>query len=598
MRHSTNSLIRVATLVGLVLSTDGSLQAEQADNTAIIYIVRSSSFDPASRIWTFVDEQFLGATRGGSYTMARVAEGTHLFWSRSENIASLEIEVKAGETHYISQAVLVGERKPRVRLTLLSETRGLEIRESCEYRPLREKDRAKGEAIAAKYLAGARSVAAEQARVNKVVERARKSVFRVETENGYAAGFLLDRTGLVLASAGLHEAHFETSAAMGAMRQFEYSPSNHIAVVLGRGRRAEAKLIEYDWGFRFAALRVHPSLVEGIEPLMPSSREPAKGDQLIAVCPGVDGNIRWARAKVWKARRPASVNFYVDAKVDRHDLGCPFLDLDGRVVGTYWGQAFGDSHKPQVEEARMALAFNLLESRFAGARSKIAKQEPSPADSLPEAPEAEYPHDLARSVAATIETASYIARTELVDLEFLTPPLLRKLEATDSSSLLDRQTQTVRYIPSEGFFRWREYAGSTQAVVVIQAIPRIGKTDNWSADSWGMIASLFNPSDRAFEPVFQKMELLRDGTPVQPVRPRRVCGRFKVDTRSSDGEVGWKDTLYGCYGSYAYRPEEFDPGASLTISVSTSTETMEYVIPKETLHRIQADFQRFFATHE
>ena len=62
--------------------------------------------------------------------------------------------------------------------------------------------------------------------------------------------------------------------------------------------------------------------------------------------------------------------------------------------------------------------------------------------------------------------------------------------------------------------------------------------------------------------------------------------------------MGWRDKLYGCYGSYSYRPEEFDPEANLTISVSTSAGKMEYVIPKETLHRIREDFRPFFEKHQ
>ena len=154
MKRSTRCLIRVAMLVGLALSIDGSVQAEQAvaaeSSEATIYVLRPSSFEPTTRIWTFADERFLGATRGGSYTVARLAEGRHLIWSKSENIASLEIEIKAAEALYILQAALPGERKARVKLTLLSETRGRRILESCEYRPLREKERARGEAVAAK----------------------------------------------------------------------------------------------------------------------------------------------------------------------------------------------------------------------------------------------------------------------------------------------------------------------------------------------------------------------------------------------------------------------------------------------------------------
>jgi hypothetical protein len=578
-------------------SPEQELLDSQADNEAMIYILRPSSFVPTARMWTFADERLIGATRGGSYTVAPVAEGRHLFWSKSENIATLEIEAEAGATYFIKQIVLEGERNPRVKLVLLSAARGRMIRETCEYRPLREKDRARGERIGAKHLAGARSIGAEERRVTRVVERARKSVLRVETENGYATGFLIDSAGFILASVGLHAAHFEASEFMGALPPFGYSPSNRIAVVLTPGRRAEAQLIEYN-SSRFAVLRIHPSLVEGVEPLVPASRSPAKGDQLLVVCPGSDGNATWARASVWKAQRRASPVFYVDVKIDRRDLGCPFLDLDGGVAGTYWGQAFGDSHKPEVEQARMVLAFHRLESTLARVRSKVAKQKLPPAELLPEAPEAEYPHDMARSVAATIDAANYITRMELVDLEFLTPPLLHKLEATDSSTPHDRQMQIVRYTPSEGFFRWREYAGTAQAVVVIQAVPKIKKVINRSTDYASMIGFVLNPADRAFEPDFQRLDLLRDGIPVEPVRPGRICGRFKVHARSAEGVVEWRDKLYGCYGSYAYRPEEFAPEATVAVSVSTSGGTVKYVLPRETLERIQADFRPFFAMQE
>lgn len=94
------------------------------EDKALVYIVRSSRTGGMIYIWTFVDEQFAGVTRGPGYTYIQVDPGPHMIWSRAENVSAMNVELEAGETYYVKQAVLPGFGKARTRVELLDEEKG------------------------------------------------------------------------------------------------------------------------------------------------------------------------------------------------------------------------------------------------------------------------------------------------------------------------------------------------------------------------------------------------------------------------------------------------------------------------------------------
>ena len=84
---------------------------EPKPDKALIYVVRPTSAGFAVKSWFFSDDQALGVNRGSSYFFADVEPGKHVFWSKSENVDAVELEVEAGQTYYLQQHVKIGGLK-------------------------------------------------------------------------------------------------------------------------------------------------------------------------------------------------------------------------------------------------------------------------------------------------------------------------------------------------------------------------------------------------------------------------------------------------------------------------------------------------------
>ena len=112
-------------------SKEHPLAEAQADK-ALIYVVRPTSVGAAIKSFFFSDEEVLGINRGNSYFFARVDPGRHVFWSKSENVDALELDVQAGGTYYIQQHVQMGGFRARTRLEVLDEARGREALAECK----------------------------------------------------------------------------------------------------------------------------------------------------------------------------------------------------------------------------------------------------------------------------------------------------------------------------------------------------------------------------------------------------------------------------------------------------------------------------------
>jgi hypothetical protein len=103
------------------------------ETEAVVYFIRKTSLGAAIKFWAFADQEFIGVTRGKSYTFGLVPEGKHLFWSKAENIATHEMEVVGGQTYYLLQEVRMGGLRARVRLSLMSAADGEEALKACKY---------------------------------------------------------------------------------------------------------------------------------------------------------------------------------------------------------------------------------------------------------------------------------------------------------------------------------------------------------------------------------------------------------------------------------------------------------------------------------
>jgi len=123
----------------------GEVRADQA----LVYVVRPTSMGFAIKSWFLCDDQVLGVNKGSSYFFAHVAPGTHVFWSKSENVDALELEVEAGKTYYLQQHVRVGGWKARTQLELLDEAEGQQRLAKCtKHGALTDSGRSRGAEIA------------------------------------------------------------------------------------------------------------------------------------------------------------------------------------------------------------------------------------------------------------------------------------------------------------------------------------------------------------------------------------------------------------------------------------------------------------------
>ena len=129
---------------------------QPTDKEALVYFIRTTGLGAAIKFWAFADQSFLGVTQGKSYAFALVPEGKHLFWSKAENITTLEMEVQGGRTYYLNQEVRMGGFRARVRLSLMDEAAATEALKKCKYAVPTEEGRKKGEELVAEHWDKAR----------------------------------------------------------------------------------------------------------------------------------------------------------------------------------------------------------------------------------------------------------------------------------------------------------------------------------------------------------------------------------------------------------------------------------------------------------
>ena len=155
MRKAIYPLLVSLLVPAVALAADITVSKEKktgelADDHGVVYFVRPGFMGKAVKIWAFVDDIAVGANKGKQYTFATVEPGKHVFWSKAENVAAVEIEIEGGKAYYIQQKPKMGGMKTRVKLLVLDEAAGRAAIEKCKgYTTLT----AEGEARAAEIIA-------------------------------------------------------------------------------------------------------------------------------------------------------------------------------------------------------------------------------------------------------------------------------------------------------------------------------------------------------------------------------------------------------------------------------------------------------------
>ena len=94
------------------------------EGKSLVFIIRDAAFGFAIKMDVFIDEQPIGHTWAKSYLQAVLAPGHHTILSKSENKATLDLDVQAGLTYYVQQQIKMGALYARSKLVLFDEEKG------------------------------------------------------------------------------------------------------------------------------------------------------------------------------------------------------------------------------------------------------------------------------------------------------------------------------------------------------------------------------------------------------------------------------------------------------------------------------------------
>jgi hypothetical protein len=409
------------------------------------------------------------------------------------------------------------------------------------------------------------------------------SVFSVKGSGGSGAGFLADRSGLVVTANHL------------------VAGGRYVAVTVAPDRIVAAELLARDERNGVATIRVHPDAVAGVEPLrlacdVPPAGPAHRGDAIrLPLDSSSDGPPREGTIRKFKKRRIVH-----DVFVDFDNYGAPLLDADGRVVGV---------------AAAKSIPIGLLEPMLLEAIRTAAEQAPPSAALLTVASEHVYPLDSMRPVVESgLDAKMYRIRVEKISLEFLTPPLIETLPGDPVS---------YSYGADDGFFDWKRYAGMVAPEVVVQAVPRLRASSAYKAKLagttvyWVAYPALFllaafgganepppllGPPNKSYRigSAFHELQLYRGDVRVEPLETEAICGKRRMLVQHKPGKEPKLRKVGGCYAAYHFPPEAFAPGQAVAIHLFRSKSKQPEIVELENLQdRLWQDFVPYVeARHE
>ncbi len=411
----------------------------------------------------------------------------------------------------------------------------------------------------------------------ELYRRVRDRVFRIESDRGHGSGFLVDAAGLI------------------ATNYHVVGNARYLAAETSERVKVPAQLVASDAQHDLAIVRVHPSLVEGLEPIplaQDGERRLAEGEKVLAIGNPLSQTAVVTLGIVSRVQPDAIIS---DVDIAPGNSGGPMLNMRGEAVGINTFRISGQGGTGISGTVRIGLLRPLLEQ----ARQALAGREPPPAERLPVVPETPYPQEALKTLLTTDAQVlrTYRVEARAFNVQFLTPVVLHSLARAAELKAAEQQekrrkkkkdNQEGTYDPTEDFFEWQKHAGVYDAVVIVQAIPEIRMTGGSLAGRiFGAMAGVYTPARYRFKRDFREMQLLRDGQPVAPIHPGRNCEAVSAGTTL--------DVLQdvGCYGVYTYRPEVFLEGRTFELVVrheENPGEPIRVTLGRELIERIRADF--------
>lgn len=106
---------------------------EPTENTATLYIVRTSSLGAAVNFKFFMDDQYLGKFNYGKYFKLEVPDGEHIIWAKAENRSFVKATLEAGQTYIINAEPQMGALKASVNLKAINDPTEKEMSRIIKY---------------------------------------------------------------------------------------------------------------------------------------------------------------------------------------------------------------------------------------------------------------------------------------------------------------------------------------------------------------------------------------------------------------------------------------------------------------------------------
>ena len=136
----TVCMLAVATLGGCasvpMASADADAKAKTfvapSSGQANIYVYRNETFGAAIKMPLLLDNQSIGDTGPHTYAFRQVAPGKHTIVSKTENDATVELNVQAGNNYYVWQEVKMGAFAARSALHIVDEHTGEDGVKQCK----------------------------------------------------------------------------------------------------------------------------------------------------------------------------------------------------------------------------------------------------------------------------------------------------------------------------------------------------------------------------------------------------------------------------------------------------------------------------------
>ena len=259
---------------------------------------------------------------------------------------------------------------------------------------------------------------------SEVFERARRSVFVVETESGHGSGFLVDVRGLIITN------------------DHVVGRASYLAVGVSPSRKYPAVVVARDPSRDFALIRIHARAVEGLEPLRFNDFAAGVkvGERVVAIGSALSqaGSVLTTGI----VSRLEADTLIADLNVNSGSSGGPLLNLNGEVVGlcTFFVKAPAGPGLAGIVRAHVARPI------LAAAAGSLTLESP-PFEALPVPSPIPYPADALREKAAGIRSpGAYGTTVRGMRIDALTPPivLLRGASNGDPAGTAERRSAWSR----------------------------------------------------------------------------------------------------------------------------------------------------------